>query len=264
MPIEFSDTFKLACYSGLFIFMCTSLGASFVFILLKHKNRIYTQLSLGFSAGIMLAASIFSLIIPAIENSPYESSYKMVPVIGGFILGILFLIAIDKSMPHLHVLAKSPEGPKSSLSKHTLLFLAITIHNIPEGMAIGVSAATSADLTLTSSAAILALGIGIQNIPEGAAVSMPYFADGMSRMKSFLLGSLSGAVEPAAAILVVLLADLVAPLLPWFLSFAAGAMMYVVIEELIPQSHDLGNSDKGTIAVLTGFILMMFLDVTLG
>ncbi|SFK01990.1 ZIP family metal transporter [Succinivibrio dextrinosolvens] len=264
MPIEFSDTFKLACYSGLFIFMCTSLGASFVFILLKHKNRIYTQLSLGFSAGIMLAASIFSLIIPAIENSSYESSYKMVPVIGGFILGILFLIAIDKSMPHLHVLAKSPEGPKSSLSKHTLLFLAITIHNIPEGMAVGVSAATSADLTLTSSAAILALGIGIQNIPEGAAVSMPYFADGMSRMKSFLLGSLSGAVEPAAAILVVLLADLVAPLLPWFLSFAAGAMMYVVIEELIPQSHDLGNSDKGTIAVLTGFILMMFLDVTLG
>lgn len=264
MPIEISDTFKLACYSGLFIFMCTTLGASFVFILLKHKNRIYTQLSLGFSAGIMLAASIFSLIIPAIENSPYESSFKMVPVIGGFILGVLFLIAIDKSMPHLHVLAKSPEGPKSSLSKHTLLFLAITIHNIPEGMAVGVSAATSADLTLTSSAAILALGIGIQNIPEGAAVSMPYFADGMSRMKSFLLGSLSGAVEPAAAILVVLLADLVAPLLPWFLSFAAGAMMYVVIEELIPQSHDLGNSDKGTIAVLTGFILMMFLDVTLG
>ncbi|MBE6424206.1 ZIP family metal transporter [Succinivibrio dextrinosolvens] len=264
MTVDFSYTFKLACYSGLFIFLCTTIGSAFVFILLKHKDRIYTQLSLGFSAGIMLAASIFSLILPAIESSPYDGSYKMVPVIGGLVLGILFLIAIDKSLPHLHVLAKSPEGPKSSLSKHTLLFLAITIHNIPEGMAVGVSAATAMDFTLTSSTAILALGIGIQNIPEGAAVSMPYFADGMSRLKSFLLGSLSGAVEPIAAILVVLLADMVAPLLPWFLSFAAGAMMYVVIEELIPQSHNLGNSDKGTIAVLIGFILMMFLDVSLG
>jgi len=262
--MEFSETFKLACYSGLFIFLCTTLGSAFVFIILKHKDRIYTQLSLGFSAGIMLAASIFSLILPAIENSPYDGTMRLYPVIGGFVLGILFLISIDKSLPHLHVLSKSPEGPKSSLSKHTLLFLAITIHNIPEGMAVGVSAATAMDLTLTSTTAILALGIGIQNIPEGAAVSMPYFADGMSRVKSFLLGSLSGAVEPLAAIFVVLLADIVSPLLPWFLSFAAGAMMYVVIEELIPQSHNLGNSDKGTISVLAGFLLMMFLDVSLG
>ncbi len=261
------DTLMLAVYCGLFIFSCTTLGSAVVFVLLRNQKKIYTQLTLGFSAGIMLAAAIFSLILPSIEASTYEGSFKLVPVIGGFILGIAFLVSIDKTMPHLHVLAKDPEGPKSTLSKHTLMFLAITIHNIPEGMAVGVSAAAANNLVsdgLFSATAVLALGIGIQNIPEGAAVSMPYFSDGMNRFKAFILGSFSGIVEPIAAIAVVLLAETVAPLLPWFLSFAAGAMMYVVIEELIPQSHDMGNSDKGTIAVLAGFILMMFLDVSLG
>ena len=263
--MEFTDTFKLACFSGIFIYLCTTVGSAVVFLLINNKTRIFTQLSLGFSAGIMLAASVFSLIIPAIESSPYEGNYRMIPVIGGFIFGIIFLIVIDKSMPHLHMLSKSPEGPKTHLSKNSLLFIAITIHNIPEGMAVGVSAATSAyDISLTSTTAVLALGIGIQNIPEGAAVAMPYFAGGMSRLKSFILGSLSGAVEPLAAISMILFANLVSSLLPWFLTFAAGAMMYVVIEELIPQSHNMGNSDKGTISVLAGFIIMMFLDVSLG
>lgn len=261
------DIFLLALYCGTFIFACTTLGSAIVFVLMRNQKRLYTQLALGFSAGIMMAASIFSLILPAIEISPYQGSFKLVPVIGGFIIGIMFLISIDKSMPHLHVFSKNPEGPKTSLSKHTLMFLAITIHNIPEGMAVGVSAAAANNLVNTgifSATAVLALGIGIQNIPEGAAISMPYFAEGMSRIKAFILGSLSGIVEPIAAITVVLLAETLAPLLPWFLSFAAGAMMYVVIEELIPQAHDMENSDKGTISVLLGFILMMFLDVTLG
>lgn len=262
--MNFEDIFKLTAYSTSFTFFCTALGAAVVFILLKQKSRIYTQLSLGFSAGIMLAAAIFSLIIPAIEASNYEGPFKLVPVIGGFVLGIAFLIAIDKSLPHLHVLSKDPEGPKSGFSKHTLMFIAITIHNIPEGMAIGVSAAASAAGTsLMSATAILALGIGIQNIPEGAAVSMPFFADGMKRYKAFLLGALSGLVEPVSALLVVFIAQTVAPLLSWFLSFAAGAMLYVVIEELIPQSHNMANSDKGTIAVLAGFLVMMYLDVSL-
>ena len=263
--MTFEDPLLLAITSGAFIFMCTTLGAAVVFVLLKQKNRIYTQLSMGFSAGIMLAASIFSLILPALEAGNATGNSRLIPVISGFFFGVLFLIILDKSMPHLHVLSKSPEGPKSNLGKHTLMFLAITIHNIPEGMAVGVSAAASGTgIGLVSATAILALGIGIQNIPEGAAVSMPYFADSMSRVRSFILGTLSGAVEPVAAILVVLLADSVAPYLPWFLSFAAGAMMYVVIEELIPQAHNLGNSDKGTISVLAGFLLMMFLDVSLG
>ncbi len=259
------ETLKLSIYSGLFIYLCTTLGAALVFLLVNKRDRIYTQLSLGFSAGIMMAASIFSLIIPAIEASEHLGYFKVAPVVGGFILGVLFLIAIDKSLPHLHMMAKNPEGPKSSLSKHTLLFLAITIHNIPEGMAVGVSAAaTATDAGLIATTMVLALGIGIQNIPEGAAVSIPYMADGMSKVKSFILGSLSGLVEPIAAVLVVLVANDVANLLPWFLSFAAGAMLYVVVEELIPQSHSLGNSDKGTLSVLIGFLLMMVLDVSLG
>lgn len=263
--MDFNKLFKLTALSTGFTFLCTALGAAVVFVLLKQKSRIYTQLSLGFSAGIMLAAAIFSLLVPAIEASNFEGGLRLLPVAGGFVLGIAFLIAIDKSLPHLHVLSHDPEGPKSGFSKHTLMFIAITIHNIPEGMAIGVSAAASeASTSLLTATTILALGIGIQNIPEGAAVSMPYFADGMKRFKAFLLGALSGLVEPLSAIVVVFMAETLAPMLSWFLSFAAGAMLYVVIEELIPQSHNMDNSDKGTIAVLTGFLLMMCLDVSLG
>ena len=256
---------------GLFVYFCTTLGSACVFLLKKNAKPSYVRLTLGFSAGIMLAASIFSLIMPAIEYSPYEGIFKTVPIIVGFSLGVLFLIGIDKSLPHLHLYASTPEGPKSHLNKHTLLFIALTIHNIPEGMALGVSAAAS-DLQNTSIVAscILALGIGIQNIPEGAAISLPFFTEGETKLKSFVLGSLSGIVEPIAALLVLLLSDLLSSLLPWLLAFAAGAMMYVVIEELIPQSHgsyndnEEENSDIGTLSVLFGFLLMMFLDVSLG
>ncbi|MGN1280290.1 MAG: ZIP family metal transporter [Succinivibrio sp.] len=259
------DTLLLAIYAGLFISGCTALGAAVVFFMFKGKAGIYTQLSLGFSAGIMLAASIFSLLMPAIELGDEASFSRLVPVVGGFILGMIFLICIDKCTPHLHLMANSPEGPKSHLGRHSLMFLAITIHNIPEGMAVGVSvAAASTGNGLLSAAAILALGIGIQNIPEGAAVSMPYYSDGFSKVKSFALGSLSGIVELIAAVSVALIAESVIPYLPWVLSFAAGTMMYVVIEELIPQSHEFDNSDKGTLSVLAGFLLMMCLDVSLG
>lgn len=263
--MEMYDTLLLALYAGLFIFACTALGSAVVFFMIKGKTGIYTQLSLGFSAGIMLAASVFSLLMPAIELGDKNSFLALIPVVGGFILGMLFLICIDKATPHLHLMAQSPEGPKSHLGRHSLMFLAITIHNIPEGMAVGVAvAAASSGNSLLSTAAILALGIGIQNIPEGAAVSMPYYSEGFSKLKAFALGSLSGVVELIAAVSVALAAQKVAPYLPWVLSFAAGTMMYVVIEELIPQSHEFDNSDKGTLAVLAGFLLMMCLDVSLG
>ena len=265
------DTLQLAAYIGSFVFFCTTLGSGFVFFFKNSTKPIYIQASMGFSAGIMIAASIFSLIIPALDASPFEGNLKCVPVMIGFTLGALFLIAIDKSLPHLHLNSKVPEGPKSRLRRHVLLFLALTIHNIPEGMALGVSAAaTNLHTSTIASTCVLALGIGIQNMPEGAAISLPFFAFVVSRFKAFILGSMSGIVEPIAAILVVVLSDILSPLLPWFLAFAAGAMLYVVVEELIPQSHsrydndEEPHSDVGTVSVLIGFLLMMFLDTTLG
>ena len=265
--MDYSKIILMAMLAGGFTYLCTTLGSALVFFIkeAKRDQKLYMQLALGFSAGIMLAASIFSLIIPALDASDGVGNQRLVPVVGGFILGVAFLIMLDKCMPHLHVMSHSPEGPKSTLGKHTVVFLAITIHNFPEGMAVGVAIASSSlGNSLLSATAVLTLGIGLQNIPEGAAVSMPYFAGGMGRFKAFVLGSLSGIVEPIAAVLVVLVAESVAPLLPWFLSFAAGAMMYVIVEELIPQAHDLENSDKGTLSVLSGFLLMMILDVALG
>ncbi|MGN0915891.1 MAG: ZIP family metal transporter [Succinivibrio sp.] len=260
-----SDVLGLAALCGLFTFMCTTLGASVVFVLFKNHNRALTQVTMGFSAGIMLAASFFSLLLPALENSGMDGQQRIIPVAGGFILGVLFLMILDKSMPHLHVLSKTPEGPRSMLTKQTLLLLAITIHNIPEGMAIGATAvASGGNAALLTTTLILALGIGIQNLPEGAAISMPLYIGGMPRLRAFILGSLSGSVEPLGAVLMVMFSSIIAPYLSWLLAFAAGAMIYVVIEELIPQSHSGDNSDKGTVAVLLGFVLMMVLDVTLG
>ncbi|MGN0901905.1 MAG: ZIP family metal transporter, partial [Succinivibrio sp.] len=206
---------------------------------------------------------IFSLILPAVEICE-NNGVSLYPVGLGFVFGVLFLILMDRTMPHLHYNESAPEGIKSHFGRGTLLFLAITIHNIPEGMAVGVSSAGGVTDEQVIASLILALGIGIQNIPEGAAVSMPCFAEGMSRFKAFVRGSLSGIVEPVAAILMVLLAEHLLPFLPWFLSFAAGAMIYVVVEELIPESHSLGHSDKATVSVLSGFLLMMMLDITLG
>ena len=261
-------SFTLAVLSSGFTFLCTAVGASLVFLLGHSRKVLLTQLSLGFSAGIMISASIFGLLIPA-QNEATAAGNGMTPIAGGFILGVLFIIALDRTLPHLHMLAQSPEGPQSTLSKQALLFLAITIHNIPEGMAVGVcAAAAAANGSAESAGALIALaaGIGIQNIPEGTAVSIPYYAGGMNRMKAFILGSLSGIVEPIGAILVVLFSGFVVSLLPWFLSFAAGAMLYVVIEELIPESHNMGNkeSDLATISVLSGFLLMLMMETLLG
>ena len=257
----------MALLAGGFTYFCTTIGSGIVFIIsqAKRDQKIYMQLALGFSAGIMLAASIFSLIIPALNATENLGIARFIPIMGGFVAGVAFLIILDKTLPHLHALSHEPEGPKSHLGRHTLLFLAITIHNIPEGMAIGVAVASaSMGNSLISATAVLALGIGLQNLPEGAAVSMPYYAHGMSKFKAFILGSLSGIVEPISAVAVVLSANAISQYLPWFLSFAAGAMMYVVVEELIPQSHGMNNDDKGTLSVLAGFLLMMFLDVALG
>ena len=254
------------CATG-FTFAMTTLGAAAVLISKENPSALFTKLSLGFAAGIMITASMWSLLAPAIERAEELGHSPAVSVAGGFILGAAFLIALDKLMPHLHIDSKVPEGPKSNLSKHQLLFLAITIHNIPEGMAVGISfvAAMSAGSNETLSAAIaLAIGMGIQNIPEGTAVTLPLRSGGVGRIKAFLLGTLSGLVEPIAAIIVVWLASFFIPLMPWLLAFAAGAMIYVVVEELIPEASLGEHSDLGTISVLAGFVLMMVLDTTLG
>ena len=260
------DAFLLASVGTGFTFLCTALGAAFVYVLGSSKKKIFTQLSLGFSGGIMIAASVFGLLLPSIDEAK-NAGDGLWPACGGFALGVAFLIALDRLLPHIHMMAKSPEGVHTSWGRQTLLFLAITIHNIPEGMAVGVVAAAAGSGAEGAGAlAALALGIGIQNVPEGAAVSVPYFAEGRSKNASFMLGALSGIVEPLGALLVVIFQGWVVSMLPWFLSFAAGAMLYVVVEELIPQSHEMGNgeNDLATISVLAGFLLMMALDVGLG
>ena len=221
---------------------------------------------LGFASGVMVAASVWSLLIPAIEAEASKGAWAVMPAVG-FILGILFLLAIDELTPHLHVGANTPEGPRSKLSRTAMLALAVTIHNLPEGMAVGVVLAGASQGTagLTTSAAIaVSLGIAIQNIPEGAIISMPMRAAGNSRIKSFLIGSLSGIVEPIGGLLVILLAAWLTPILPYLLAFAAGAMLYVVVEELIPEASQGTHSNLSTIGFAIGFVLMMVLDVVLG
>lgn len=261
------NPYLLTFLCTMFTFALTCFGASLVFPLNKGGKKIYTQMALGFAAGIMLAATVFSLLLPALELAEKNGQIPQIPVVGGFVLGAAFLIFLDKSLPHIHMWAKTPEGPHIELDRNVLLFIAITIHNIPEGIAVGVSAATAAlvaDDSMLTEAMILALGIGIQNIPEGTAVSLPFFASGMSKIKAFILGSLSGIAEPLSAMLIVSFVGVTATMLPWFLAFAAGAMMYVVVEELIPEAHQNEHSDLGTLSVLCGFILMMYLDTTLG
>ncbi len=251
-----------------FTFLMTVLGAALIFFIRHQSNKRLVQSSLGFAAGIMIAASIWSLLIPAMEHAQNLGMNKLLPALGGFSLGALFLFAIDKCMPHIHPLSRHHDGPQLQLGDNLLLFIAITIHNIPEGMAVGVACAASLNTgnpELISSVLVLALGIGIQNIPEGTAVALPFFASGMKKRKAFLLGALSGLVEPVAAIATVMLIGSMNNLLPWALSFAAGAMLYVVTEELIPQAHeDESHSDLATMSVLVGFMLMMALDIALG
>lgn len=253
---------------GLLIpFIGTAAGAACVFFL-KKDMKIGVQRALtGFAAGVMVAASIWSLIVPAIEQSSDKGQWAFVPAFIGFWCGILFLLLLDEFIPHLHVGAEKAEGPRSRLNRAIMLVLAVTLHNIPEGMAVGVVYAglVSGSAHITAGGALaLALGIAIQNFPEGAIISMPLFAEGKSKAKSFYLGVLSGAVEPVFGFLTVLVASLVVPAMPYLLSFAAGAMLYVVVEELIPEMSAGEHSNVGVIAFAVGFSLMMALDVALG
>ena len=248
-------------------FLGTALGASCVLFMKKAINRPVQKALIGFAAGVMVAASVWSLLIPSIEMTGKDGFMSVLPAIIGFMLGILFLLFLDIIIPHQHIDETHSEGPKSSLSKSTKLFLAITLHNIPEGMAVGVTfAAALADNTFmpVAGAMALAVGMAIQNFPEGAIVSMPLRNEGNSRLKSFALGALSGIVEPVAMLVTIILTDSIIPLLPYVLGFAAGAMMYVVVEELIPETQEGEHSNLGTIGFAIGFILMMVLDVVLG
>ena len=249
-------------------FLGTALGAACVFFMKKALSDAVQRSLTGFAAGVMVAASVWSLLIPAIEQSAGMGKRSFLPAFLGFWLGILFLLALDHIIPHLHANSAQAEGPKSRLQRTTMMVLAVTLHNIPEGMAGGLSFALAAqhagEGAALSGALALALGIGIQNFPEGAAISLPLRQEGLSAGRAFLYGSASGVVEPVFGILVVLVAGTIQPLMPWLLSFAAGAMMYVVVEELIPEAHLGEHSNTGTLGVMAGFLLMMVLDVALG
>lgn len=254
-----------------FTFLMTALGAAAVFLFRKEITLSVQRIFLGFAAGVMIAASVWSLLIPAIQQAEEAGMVGWVPAAGGLALGILFLMGLDSLLPHLHPDLfqgdAHPEGRPSSLRRTTLLVFAVTLHNIPEGMAVGLSfalAAQGGESGTYAAAMALALGMGIQNFPEGAAISLPLRKEGFSSGRSFLYGAFSGFVEPVFGILVVLLAGFMQPLMPWLLSFAAGAMLYVVVEELIPEAHLGEHSNVGTLGVMGGFLLMMILDVALG
>lgn len=245
----------------------TMIGAAFVFLMKDEMSPRVQKSLLGFASGVMVAASVWSLLIPAMEMEADEGKWAVLPAAGGFLLGIGFLLLLDELTPHLHIGTEKPEGPRSRLSRTAMLALAVTIHNLPEGMAVGVVFAGAeggiGGLSLTSALAV-SIGIAIQNIPEGAIISMPMRAEGNSKWRSFIIGSLSGAVEPVGALAVVLLASLITPALPYFLAFAAGAMFYVVVEELIPEASEGEHSNLSTIGFAFGFVLMMVLDVVMG
>lgn len=248
-------------------FLGTSLGAACVFFMKNGLNRLVQKALLGFASGVMVAASVWSLLIPSIDMSEGMGKFAFLPAAIGFIFGILFLLLMDKIIPHLHMNEDKPEGLPSHLKKTTMLVLAVTLHNIPEGMAVGVVFAGflmgSGNITLTGALA-LAIGIAIQNFPEGAIISLPLRSEGTGKGKAFLYGALSGIVEPIAAIITIAAASVVIPILPYLLSFAAGAMIYVVIEELLPEASTGSHSNIATIWFSVGFLLMMILDVALG
>lgn len=253
---------------GLLIpFVGTTLGAAMVFLMKNKLNKKVEKVLLGFAFGVMVAASVWSLLIPSIDMAKEQNIIAWLPATVGFTLGIVFLLILDNIIPHLHIKSKEPEGLKSKLGKSAMMVLAVTLHNIPEGMAVGVAlaGAISGSSTITMMGAIaLSIGIAIQNFPEGAIISMPLKEEGNTKSKSFIYGTLSGIVEPIFGGLTILLTSLVVPILPYLLSFAAGAMIYVVVEELIPESQVGKHSNLGTIGFACGFILMMILDVALG
>ena len=256
-----------ACMGIMIPFAGTALGSACVFCMKKELSRRVHRALTGFAGGVMVAASIWSLLIPAMEQSAGMGRWSFVPSVAGFWLGILFLLLLDRVIPHLHLYANQAEGPRSRAAKTTMMVLAVTLHNIPEGMAVGVVYAgllsSSAEIT-AGGALALALGIAIQNFPEGAIISMPLHAEGKSKAKAFRDGALSGAVEPIGALLTVLAAGLIVPAMPYLLSFAAGAMIYVVVEELIPEMSAGKHSNLGVVMFALGFTVMMALDVALG
>ena len=255
-----------ALYATLFTWFLTALGASFVFFF-KTMNRVVLDGMLGFTGGVMVAASFWSLLAPAIEMSKGEGFVKVIPAAVGFIMGALFIFALDKTLPHLHINFKETEGIKSPWQRTTLLVLAITLHNIPEGLSVGVlfgGVAAGIPEASIAGAVTLAIGIGIQNFPEGIAVSMPLRRMGMSRTKSFMYGQSSALVEPIAGVLGAVAVMFFIPILPYALAFAAGAMIFVVVEEVIPETQQDKNTDIATLGFIGGFIVMMTLDVALG
>jgi ZIP family zinc transporter len=264
--LEGIDPILAALYATTFTWLVTAAGASLVF-LFKTMNRAVLDGMLGFTGGVMVAASYWSLLAPAIEMSEGEGFVKVIPAASGFLMGALFLFALDKTLPHLHINFKETEGIKSPWQRTTLLVLAITLHNIPEGLAVGVlfgGVAAGIPEASIAGAVTLAIGIGIQNFPEGIAVSMPLRRMGMSRRKSFMYGQSSAIVEPIAGVLGAVAVTFFTPILPYALAFAAGAMIFVVVEEVIPETQQDNNTDIATLGFIAGFIVMMSLDVALG
>ena len=253
---------------GLLIpFAGTTLGSAMVFFMRKQMGKKLEKMLLGFASGVMIAASVWSLLIPAIDMAKEQGGIAWIPAAAGFLGGMAFLLVLDSLIPHLHLESTKPEGIEADLKKTTMLVLAVTLHNIPEGMSVGVifAGALFGHTGITMAGAFaLAVGIAIQNFPEGAIISMPLRSEGMPRLRSFLYGSLSGIVEPAAAAVTIMLASHIIPALPYLLAFAAGAMIYVVGEELIPESQAGEHSNAGTVGAAIGFVVMMILDVALG
>ena len=248
-------------------FIGTTLGSAMVFFMKKEMNVRLQKMLLGFASGVMIAASVWSLLIPAIDMSEQAGGISWMPPAVGFLFGMGFLLVLDTLIPHLHFTEEKPEGVPSQLKKTTMLVLAVTLHNIPEGMAVGVAFAgyLSGEGTITlAGAAALAMGIAIQNFPEGAVISLPLRSEGQSRLKAFVCGTLSGIVEPIGAVITIAFAGILTPILPYILSFAAGAMLYVVVEELIPEASEGNHSNIGTLGFGVGFVVMMILDVALG
>lgn len=248
-------------------FGATALGSALVFFFRNKVNENFQRIFLGFAAGVMIAASVWSLLIPSMEMAEEQGMPGWLPATGGFILGAAFLLLLDRLLPHLHPSSDAPEGLPSHLRRTTMLVFAVTLHNIPEGMAVGLSfglAGGENTIVTLAAAMALAIGIGLQNFPEGAAISLPLKQEGMSNKRAFLYGTLSGVVEPIFGVLAVLVAGTITPLMPWLLSFAAGAMIFVVVEELIPEAHLGEHSHLGTLGVLVGFVVMMVLDIALG
>ena len=267
-PLRLKESDKMETFLGILIpFLGTTLGAACVFFMKNSLCDLVQRSLAGFAAGVMVAASIWSLLIPAIEQSEDMGKLSFLPAFIGFWVGVLFLLLLDHLIPHLHVGSEQAEGPRSNLSRTAMMVLAVTLHNIPEGMAVGVMYAgfLAGNTQITAASALaLSLGIAIQNFPEGAIISMPLRAEGESKGRAFLGGVLSGAVEPIGAVLTIIAAQLIIPALPYLLSFAAGAMLYVVVEELIPEMSQGHHSNLGTVFFAAGFSVMMTLDVALG